>query len=72
MIVPDSMRKAYVMSLEECLLESNNRKVIITDSGQRLNRQELVQLTADCITKGDPRAYCKMLRERIDARKSRA
>lgn len=51
---------------------ANDRKVIVKDTGQKLNRRELVQLTADYLTKGDPKAYCKMLRERINARKSRA
>lgn len=53
-------------------MKENTRKVLIKDSGSSLNRIEFVQMTMDYITKGDPKAYCKMLRERIDARKNRA
>lgn len=46
------------------------RQVIIHDTGKRADMDEIARLTADYVTGGDPVAYCRKLRERIDAGKA--
>jgi hypothetical protein len=50
-------------------MKVNTRKVIVTDSGEKPEVDEIARITADYITGGNPKQYCERIRARIDARK---
>lgn len=51
-------------------VKAHQRRVIINDTGKRVDQDDIARFTANYITNGDPVAYCRKLRERIDARKA--